>query len=107
VACLSAEARRCLCCTLQTLGATQEGNLWRKLQSRDVVKLMGVGAENLDTITDIKKSFFIVCEYMEGGTLRSAIQRQMFSSKKDVYHTHDILRYVHEPVLPEVCNACA
>jgi serine/threonine protein kinase len=72
----------------------QEANLWRKLQSRDIVRLMGVGAQQHSSLDDIKESFYVVCEYMDGGTLRSKIEKQMVSSRKDVYSCMDVFRCV-------------
>jgi hypothetical protein len=80
----------------------QEGNLWRKLHSKDVVKLLGIGAEDMTTIATVRKSFFIVCEYLHGPTLREIVQQQMFSTKKDKYRTRDVLRYASVAPSPTV-----
>jgi hypothetical protein len=90
-------ARACLCSTLHGRirvvgGVLQEGNLWRKLHSKDVVKLMGIGAEDLSSLTAIRKSFFIVCEYLHGPTLRGIVQRQSLTTKRDLYNTRDVFR---------------
>eukprot|EP00892_Ulva_mutabilis_P002258 jgi/Ulvmu1/12032/UM083_0045.1 len=70
-----------------------EANLWRKLQSKDIVKLMGVGASDTSSVSSIRSTFFIVCEFMEGGTLRTIIHRQQMSKIKDVYSAHDVFRW--------------
>ena len=70
----------------------QEANLWRKLKSKDIVKLVGIGAADLTSFDTITSSMYIVCEYMEGGTLREAVERQMLSSTKAVYHFSDVFR---------------
>lgn len=62
---------------------------------------MGIGAENLSTVEDIQKSFFIVCEHLNGPTLRGIIQQQTFTTKKDVYCTRDVFRCA-----PSTCIAC-
>ena len=72
----------------------QEANLWRKLRSQDVVKLVGIGARDLTTFETITSSLYIVCEYMEGGTLREVVERQMLSGKKQVYAFSDVFRCV-------------
>ena len=71
--------------------------MWRKLQSKDVVKLMGIGAEDLTSIPAIRKSFFIVCEHLNGPTLRGIVQKQSFCTKKDVYSTKDVFRHAPAP----------
>jgi serine/threonine protein kinase len=70
----------------------QEANLWRKLKSKDIVKLIGIGARDLSTFDSITSSMYMVCEYMEGGTLREIVERQMLSSKKQVYAYSDVFR---------------
>ena len=70
----------------------QEANLWRKLRSKDVVKLIGIGAKDLSSFSTITSTLYIVCEYMEGGTLREAVERQMLSTKKGVYAFSDVFR---------------
>lgn len=82
------------CCTVPPL---QEANLWRKLQSKDIVKLMGVGAGDTSSVGRIRSTFFIVCEFMEGGTLRTIIQRQQMSKYKDIYSAHDVFRHGPSP----------
>ena len=72
--------------------SVQEANLWRKLKSKDVVKLVGIGATDLNTFASITSSMYIVCEFMEGGTLREAVERQMLSAKKQVYRYGDVFR---------------
>jgi hypothetical protein len=63
----------------------QEANLWRKLKSKDVVKLVGIGASNLMSLETVRSSIFIVCEHMDGGTLRAAVEQQMMSKSKQIY----------------------
>jgi hypothetical protein len=75
----------------------QEANLWRKLKSKDVVNLVGIGASNLISLETVRSSIFIVCEHMDGGTLRSAIEQQMLSKSKQVYGYKEIFRCAARP----------
>lgn len=85
----------------------QEANLWRKLQSKDIVKLMGVGAVDTSSVRTIRSTFFIVCEFMEGGTLRTIIQRQQMSKHKDVYSAHDVFRQALPHPAPNPLHAAS
>ena len=70
----------------------QEANLWRKLKSKDVVKLVGIGASDRESLDSVRSSIYIVCEHMDGGTLRQAVEQQMMSAKKGVYTFSDVFR---------------
>lgn len=58
---------------------------------------MGIGAEDLSSIPAIRKSFYIVCEHLNGPTLRGIVQQQSFSTKKEVYSTRDVFRHASAP----------
>jgi hypothetical protein len=77
---------------MSTLAVVQEANLWRKLKSKDIVQLVGIGAANLATVDTVRASICVVCEHMDGGTLREAVEQQMMSSRKQVYRCSDVFR---------------
>lgn len=70
----------------------QEANLWRKLRSGDIVTVVGLGAYDISSFVTIRKSLFVVSEFMEGGTLREIVVKQMFDATKSMYTFEDAFR---------------
>ena len=68
-----------------------EANLMRKLKSPNIVQVQGIGATDLSSLHDVKRSVYLVMEAMNGGNLKELVLRQMLSGGKPVYELSDAL----------------
>lgn len=60
------------------------------------MKIIGIGASNLDDFDSMRQSMFFVQEYMDGGSLKDKVIAQMMERTKEVYSMQDALQWLIE-----------
>eukprot|EP00200_Dunaliella_tertiolecta_P006473 CAMPEP_0202342260 /NCGR_PEP_ID=MMETSP1126-20121109/2900_1 /ASSEMBLY_ACC=CAM_ASM_000457 /TAXON_ID=3047 /ORGANISM="Dunaliella tertiolecta, Strain CCMP1320" /LENGTH=550 /DNA_ID=CAMNT_0048933189 /DNA_START=45 /DNA_END=1697 /DNA_ORIENTATION=+ len=72
----------------------REAALTRKLKHRYIVDYIGVGYNDDSSEKAKQESMFIVQEYMNGGTLKSKVSKQMLSPSNTVYSNKQALEWM-------------
>ncbi|KXZ49131.1 hypothetical protein GPECTOR_23g6 [Gonium pectorale] len=67
--------------------------LLRKLANRRIVEYIGVGSSDLSSEEAKRKSMFLVQEFMDGGTLKKLVSRQMLDMSRHIYSFDDAFRW--------------
>ena len=70
----------------------KETKLMKKIRSRGIVEMLGVGGQ-IDPVTGGFQDLFIIQEYCAGGSLRDIVFKQMTGSGKVIYTQADALRW--------------
>lgn len=91
-----------------------EASLQRKLNHRNIVKILGIGATECTSLQTTKRTMFILQEFIPGKTLKEMIVQQMCNRDKLVYSMKqaigwllDIasaLHYLHEVCRPMIIH---
>ncbi|PNH04196.1 putative serine/threonine-protein kinase, partial [Tetrabaena socialis] len=70
-----------------------ESALLRKLQNKRVVEYIGVGSTDTTSDEAKRKTMFLVQEFMDGGTLKKLVSRQMIDVSRHIYSVEDAFRW--------------
>ncbi|KAG2429957.1 hypothetical protein HYH02_013908 [Chlamydomonas schloesseri] len=70
-----------------------EAALMRKLHHKRIVEFIGVGSTDASSEDAKRRSMFLVQEFMDGGTLKKVVSRQMIDVTRRLYSCADAFRW--------------
>ncbi|KAG2482383.1 hypothetical protein HYH03_018679 [Edaphochlamys debaryana] len=70
-----------------------EVSVQRKLANKRIVEYIGVGSTDASSEEARRRTMFLVQEFMDGGTLKRVVSRQMVEVTRQVYTTGDAFRW--------------
>lgn len=73
-----------------------EIKLLRKLYHKRIVEYIGVGSVNTESEEARRKSLFLVQEFMDGGTLKRIVSKQMIDHSRHIYSFDDAYRWCYQ-----------
>lgn len=62
--------------------------------ARNIVKIIGIGSQDMTTFTTMRESIIVVQEFMGGGNLKDMILKQMLNRRVQYYSTGDALNWL-------------